>query len=200
MTSTQSESFNNTGSASSSNWFYLFPSQPEITVNFDVILSTGNVVSGQWAHKVSVDLGNKDQGFIFKPGCSYVLLADINASNAADDQLNPIEFTVQEVNDWTPDGDVNAILMGINASEVNLGINETFTVVPSVTMGSITDLNVSYTYQSSDPAVATVSAGDGKAVIKGVAAGSADVTVTATVSVSNKEYVRSKTIKVTVVA
>ena len=80
------------------------PAAQDYTIEFDVVYYQGSVKASE-AHKV-VSL----KGVAFEMGKAYNLSAIIDASNAAEDELKPIEFTVLEVKDWitatTPDSQI----------------------------------------------------------------------------------------------
>ena len=77
------------------------PAAQDYTIEFDVVYYQGSVAASE-AHKV-VTL----KGVAFEMGKAYNLSAVIDASNAAEEELKPIEFTVVEVKDWdeTPSKD-----------------------------------------------------------------------------------------------
>ena len=80
------------------------PAAQDYTIEFDVVYYQGSVAASK-AHKV-VTL----KGVEFEMGKAYNLSAVIDASNAAAEELKPIEFTVVEVKDWitatTPDAQI----------------------------------------------------------------------------------------------
>ena len=80
------------------------PAAQDYTIEFDVVYYQGSVKASE-THKV-VSL----KGVAFEMGKAYNLSAIIDASNAAEDELKPIEFTVVEVKDWitatTPDAQI----------------------------------------------------------------------------------------------
>ena len=80
------------------------PAAQDYTIEFDVVYYQGSVKASE-AHKV-VNL----KGAAFEMGKAYNLSAVIDASNAAEEELKPIEFTVVEVKDWitatTPDAQI----------------------------------------------------------------------------------------------
>ena len=80
------------------------PAAQDYVIEFDVVYYQGSVEASK-AHKV-VTL--KDVAF--EMGKAYNLSAVIDASNAAAEELKPIEFTVVEVKDWitatTPDAQI----------------------------------------------------------------------------------------------
>lgn len=80
------------------------PAAQDYTIEFDVVYYQGSVKASE-THKV-VSL----KGVAFEMGKAYNLSAIIDASNAAEDELKPIEFTVVEVKDWitatTPDSQI----------------------------------------------------------------------------------------------
>lgn len=101
VSQSESPSFNNAVAVTTDNFFFLMPSQESINVSFEVELFSNGVSNGKWAHSVSVPL-SQESSFVFKPGCSYTLVAEINAENVADNPLTPIEFTAT-VNNWNQD-------------------------------------------------------------------------------------------------
>ena len=80
------------------------PAAQDYTIEFDVVYYQGSVEATHAHKKVTL------KGVEFQMGKAYNLAAVIDASNVAEDELKPIEFTVVEVKDWitatTPDAQI----------------------------------------------------------------------------------------------
>ena len=80
------------------------PAAQDYTIEFDVVYYQGSVEASKTHKEVTL------KGVAFEMGKAYNLSAVIDASNAAAEELKPIEFTVVEVKDWitatTPDAQI----------------------------------------------------------------------------------------------
>jgi hypothetical protein len=78
------------------------------TVTFDVVLYQGDVIAYQGTKTVEIE------GVALEIGKAYNFTAELNASNITADgnDLIPIEFTVEEVNDWVQAGAQNGVIKG----------------------------------------------------------------------------------------
>lgn len=83
-------------------YMYVLPDTTNCTINFDVTPFTDGItqLGGPYSHTVTL------QGTPLEKGKSYTILVTINATNLTSD-LKPIEFTVEEVEEWGTSTDVN---------------------------------------------------------------------------------------------
>lgn len=83
--------------------FYLIPANAEYNVAFDVTLWQANVNVATYHRTATVALN-------MEKGKSYNIMATLNTTNTAEDgsEIYPIEFTVNDVNNWEDFGGVNA--------------------------------------------------------------------------------------------
>lgn len=83
--------------------FYLIPANAEYNVAFDVTLWQAGVEVATYHRTATVALN-------MEKGKSYNIMATLNTTNTAEDgsEIYPIEFTVNDVNNWEDFGGVNA--------------------------------------------------------------------------------------------
>ena len=118
------------------------PAAQDYTIEFDVVYYQGSVEASNTHKKVEL------KGVAFEMGKAYNLSAVIDASNVAEDELKPIEFTVVEVKDWveagTPDAQVKDAELRAAAQfggEVTLSEDIALESTLLVTSNFVLDLN-----------------------------------------------------------
>lgn len=74
---------------------YMFPDNKQYQVTFHVVWKNGTVLAGEWDHTVFLPKT------LMESGKSYMFTAELTSDNInPDDELYPILFTVEQINDW----------------------------------------------------------------------------------------------------
>lgn len=87
------------GSGYTTGMFFIPAEDIKYSISFSVTYTLNNE-EATTAHTATVTLSNA-------AGYSYNLVATLDESNIAEDELYPIEFAVEEVSDWTDAGDTD---------------------------------------------------------------------------------------------